>query len=208
MKNKIKNSKRLLVLLLACFCWLCVGTNPVFAQEEAVTIQLNANISVVSNEDASIPEQTYSFKLETFDEKREVSAVDITQAKISDQGVVSFKPLSFEEAGTYYYRISQVIADTDKISYDSTIYNFVVTIYHDNNHKLAADVIAYKEGSTEKTGDIHFTNTYLLSSSQQKQDATKTQYTTQADNYWLLCTVTFILLILLLLAYRRKEDVR
>ena len=98
------------------------------------------------------------------EEKLQLLSVYITQAKVSNQGVVSFKPLSFEAAGTYYYRILQVIPDTDKISYDSMIYNFVVTVYHDNNHKLAADVIAYKEGFTEKTGDIHFTNTYLLSS--------------------------------------------
>lgn len=108
--------------------------------------------------------------------------------------------------GTYFYRISQINEHQEQVIYDPAIYYLTVDVYYDSNHTLATSVIAYKDGSVEKTEDIHFSNSYQLTGSKQNIDKTKTQYTTQMQSYWFLCIAAFILLVILVIAYRRKEN--
>lgn len=203
-------TRRLLVLFMIGNMCLLAFIKPVFAQEAHVTISLSADLLVTPNKTnfrLDLPEQTYRFKLETLDSQNQVSSYKIASITASKQGQIVFEPLSFDTTGTYYYRMSQIPDKKSPVSYDLTRYNFVITVFYNQDHQLAANVIAYKDGSKDKTDTIQFQNTYHVSSTQQT-DTTKTQYSSFADTYWMLCIGAFMSLLFILIYYRRHENER
>lgn len=73
-------------------------------------------------------------------------------------GTVQFPQMTFENAGTYKYTISEQKGSLEGITYDQTVYNVVITVTDDGNGQLNAAV------NTEGK-DVVFRNVYKAPSS-------------------------------------------
>lgn len=109
---------------------------------------------------AALKEGMFAFRLyetdETFAAKRE----EVRRAVNNADGSFCFDALTYEEAGTYRYIMTEDDSDAlDRISYDDTVYGVTVTVTDDGNGRLSA------ESSVEEIGggpaeQAVFENTY------------------------------------------------
>ncbi len=106
-----------------------------------------------------LAEGEFSFELKDADGKV------VQTAKNAADGSVAFEPMSFAEAGTYTYTISEVLPtdddpDTegvqdDGVTYDATVFTAVVTVVDNGDGSTSASV-AYENGALPS-----FTNVYV-----------------------------------------------
>ncbi len=76
-------------------------------------------------------------------------------------GKFSFAAIEYSKAGTYYYSVSEVVGDLGGVTYDTSVYDVVVTVADDLEGQLIASVAYYKE-NVESEKAI-FTNNYSAS---------------------------------------------
>ena len=84
-------------------------------------------------------------------------------------GSISFEAISYDEAGTYEYTISEVMPEDDDpntegvqsagITYDQTVYNVKVTVEDNGIGSLVVAGVTYNDGTAAPV----FTNTYAAS---------------------------------------------
>ena len=89
MINKLKKNRRLLVLIVFAICLSMGFMKPVFAQENSLTVRLQAHLSVLADAKKSPPREVYRFKLETLNEKKEAIAEDVVETAVENEGYVS-----------------------------------------------------------------------------------------------------------------------
>ena len=125
-----------------------------FAQEPvSVTIPVEIRVS-----GSSVPADTeYKLVIEGLDHAPMPEANMIT---IKDGGSASFGPIQYTVPDDYQYRIYQDSEEKDRFTYDKTVYTITVQITNDSNGGLSANIIIGKEGSSAKSGDMVFNNTY------------------------------------------------
>lgn len=83
-------------------------------------------------------------------------------------GSISFEAISYDEAGTYEYTISEVMPEDDDpntegvqsagITYDQTVYNVKVTVADNGIGSLVVAGVTYNDGTAAPV----FTNTYVV----------------------------------------------
>ena len=76
-----------------------------------------------------------------------------------NQGQFVFDTITFTEAGTYRYRITEVDGGSDSINYDTSVYDVVVTVT-ENGENLVANVAVSRNGANYR-GTIAFYNTTI-----------------------------------------------
>lgn len=87
----------------------------------------------------------------------------VSSAKNDENGAVAFDTISFDEAGTYNYTVTEAAGSDETITYDNTVYKVTITVTDDGNGSLSASV---------DTGDknLVFTNKYTKPAEPQKPD--------------------------------------
>ena len=89
---------------------------------------------------------------------REVERVINNGDGTSNEGTFSFHALSFEQAGTYTYTVTEENGDVAGVSYSKEVYTVTVKVDHKDG-RLLEPVITYKKGN-ETAADMVFTNVY------------------------------------------------
>ena len=89
----------------------------------------------------------FAFRLEetTADAENPYTALALNAA----DGTYSFDPISFTKAGTYSYKVTEVIGDDPEVRYDGTEYEITVTVEYKDGELSAAAVVSPE---TEVTG--------------------------------------------------------
>ena len=85
---------------------------------------------------------------------------DVKEVTIKDNGKVEIGPMTYTKPGRYNYFISQEAGNAEHFTYDSAVYMVTVSIENDGNGGLKSVIFAVKNGATEKTDDVVFSNTY------------------------------------------------
>ena len=85
---------------------------------------------------------------------------DVKEVTIKDNGKVEIGPMTYTKPGRYNYFISQEAGNAEHFTYDSAVYTVTVSIENDGNGGLKSVIFAVKNGATEKTDDVVFSNTY------------------------------------------------
>ncbi|MBP3589943.1 MAG: hypothetical protein J6J61_05145, partial [Muribaculaceae bacterium] len=88
-------------------------------------------------------------------------------------GVISFGSLTFDEAGTYEYSISEKAGADEGIEYDASVYKAVVTVTEDASGNLSAATAITKDGAPY-TGTPAFANKTKYEPVEVALSATKT----------------------------------
>lgn len=93
------------------------------------------------------------------------NALEGATAKIAYNvgGTFTFETLSFSEAGSYYFLVSEDITiEAERVSFDGTVYFVTVEVIDDQNGKLiASDPVIAKKGSIDAVETIEFTNVFV-----------------------------------------------
>jgi pilin isopeptide linkage protein/LPXTG-motif cell wall-anchored protein len=106
-------------------------------------------------------DDTFTFKMEALDggPMPEGAAGGIKTISIKGAGTGDFGPITFTEAGTYTYRVSEVKGDAD-CTYDETIYIRTVVVERTDEGKLVLQATYNKPNISTKYEVAEFTNNY------------------------------------------------
>ena len=91
------------------------------------------------------------------------------------QGGILFQTVTFTDAGTYLYKISEVKGNAEAVRYDTSVYYLKVVVTDDGNGHLKAAAAYYSdENCTESVAAVNFTNAYTPASVPVTLEGTKT----------------------------------
>ena len=155
MKNKMKQFS--ILLLLPCFVALLLFQTQAYAEERVYcTASIPVEIKTLGDSVPSGIEHTVVIKSEN-----ETNPMpDVKEVTIKDNGKVEIGPMTYTKPGKYNYFISQEAGNAEHFTYDSAVYTVTVSIENDGNGGLKSVIFAVKNGATEKTDDVVFSNTY------------------------------------------------
>lgn len=151
MKHKMYG---MMYCLFLCITML-LPSMPVYADARSVMAYIPV-VCVGENTD-----EEFVYTLESA--SKEHQNVDATELRLSDGKKGSFD-VTYTYPETYRYKISQKAGSDADTTYDSTVYDAVVYVTEDSTGNLAAEVIAYKDGSDEKVDAMVFNNHHVKSS--------------------------------------------
>ena len=120
-----------------------VFKNSYTAQPASVT--LGASKAYVGGE---LKDGQFTFELKDKDGKV------VSKAKNTKEGQIAFETISYDQAGTYEYKISEVNDEQKDVTYDKTVYGVTVTVTDNQQGSLMA-AVEYDGGKTPV-----FTNKY------------------------------------------------
>ncbi|MBW3092141.1 hypothetical protein KIH79_04065 [Bifidobacterium sp. 82T10] len=127
------------------------ATPPDTPQPTPVTVNFDARKTLNGRD---LRDGEFTFVLRDADGKTLQSAANTAD------GTIVFQPITYTEAGTWRYEITETAGDDANMTYDRTTYKVTVTVTDDGNGKLTANV-AYSSGFLgldRKTPE--FVNTY------------------------------------------------
>lgn len=108
-------------------------------------------LTAIKTMDGKTPkDKAFSFRLKT------EGGVQVERVYNTGRNVV-FTPLTFDEAGTYVYKLSEVTGLSRKITYDKSVYTVTVEVTKDENGDYQADVAYEKDGKAYE-GTPRFAN--------------------------------------------------
>ena len=146
--------KRLAAVLASAVLGAMMMPSAAFAQDP-VSVSIPVEIKVSGS---SIPADTeYKLVIEGLDNAPMPESTVIT---IKDAGTASFGPILYTVPDDYQYRIYQDSEKKDNFTYDSGIYTVTVQVVNGEDGKLAANIVAGKEGVSEKAEGMIFNNAY------------------------------------------------
>ena len=140
MKNKMKQFS--ILLLLPCFVALLLFQTQAYAEERVYcTASIPVEIKTLGD---SVP-SGIEHKVVIKSENETNPMPDVKEVTIKDNGKVEIGPMTYTKPGKYNYFISQEAGNAEHFTYDSAVYTVI---------------FAVKNGATEKTDDVVFSNTY------------------------------------------------
>ena len=155
MKNKMKQFG--ILLLLPCFVTLLLFQTQAYAEEKVYcTASIPVEIKTLGD---SVP-SGIEYKVVIKSENETNPMPDVKEVTIKDNGKVEIGPMTYTKPGRYNYFISQEAGNVEHFTYDSAVYTVTVSIENDGNGGLKSVIYAVENGSTEKTDDVVFSNTY------------------------------------------------
>ena len=155
MKNKMKQFS--ILLLLPCFVALLLFQTQAYAEER---VYCTASIPVESKTLGDSVPSGIEHKVVIKSENETNPMPDVKEVTIKDNGKVEIGPMTYTKPGKYNYFISQEAGNAEHFTYDSAVYTVTVSIENDGNGGLKSVIFAVKNGATEKTDDVVFSNTY------------------------------------------------
>ncbi len=99
-------------------------------------------------------------------ELKDASGAVIESVKNAKDGKFGFSSITYTEAGTYTYTVSELEETLGGVTYDKSVYTITVTVVDDLNGKLVANVVG--------ADNIVFANTYKAEADSVKVEANKT----------------------------------
>ena len=155
--------------LLSAVLFLSAGLSMMAMAAEA---PVKVNIPVKIRVSGVAPEETYRIQMER--DPADSSAPIASPSEISVTGAgtkdydLKFNELDFTAPGEYKYTISQIPGTKEGISYDTKAYTLIIKVYrltvdaqgNPTNPYLYALYWTGREGSTKKSGEIVFDNSY------------------------------------------------
>ena len=155
MKNKMKQF--VILRLLPCFVALLLFQTQAYAEEKVYcTASIPVEIKTLGD---SVP-SGIEYKVVIKSENETNPMPDVKEVTIKDNGKVEIGPMTYTKPGRYNYFISQEAGNAEHFTYDSAVYTVTVSIENDGNGGLKSVIFAVKNGATEKTDDVVFSNTY------------------------------------------------
>jgi pilin isopeptide linkage protein len=121
--------------------------------EQSVTLALEGELQVEGNKTRDTTRFHFVLKRENTAEPEEY------EESVDGAGTFTFDEITFTKPGHYYYTVDQVEGDATGYTYDTAIYDIIVTVYWEGN-TLYATYEGSKDGGTEKVTDVLFINTY------------------------------------------------
>lgn len=104
----------------------------------------------------------FSFILREADESFNAVEGAVAMVAHNVNGRFTFAPLSFSEAGIYYFTVSEDTAvSAERVTFDDSVYFVTVEVTDGGSGKLiASEPMIVKKGSSDKAEAIEFTNLY------------------------------------------------
>ena len=160
-----KNVRRVLAALLGVMMILTLSMTAIMAEEAAEEnpkVSIPVTIKYGEKSDYPITEDTFEVILTAKNgaPMPEGSVNGSCTLEIVGNGTESFPPIEYTRVGIYEYTIRQTIGTNKYVKYDASVYDVTVYITNKEGGGLAAIVVAFKNGSTEKSSDIIFENIY------------------------------------------------
>ncbi len=141
--------KKTLILMAAILLTAAMAC-PVFAAEPATALL------PVTCKAEGIGE-TFTYTIEPLSDGQEFEIVKDTLS-LKDNGSDMFR-LRFTQPGIYSFRIRQTAGSDRTVQYDKSVYMADVHVFTGENGELYTEVVAYAEGSGQKTEEVSFVNT-------------------------------------------------
>ena len=149
-----KIGKRLAAVLASAVLGAMMMPSAAFAQDP-VSLSIPVEVKVSGS---SIPAGTeYKLVIEGLDNAPMPESTVIT---IKDAGTAFFGPILYTVPDDYQYRIYQDSEKKENFTYDSGVYTVTVQVVNGEDGKLAANIVAGKEGVSEKAEGMIFNNAY------------------------------------------------
>lgn len=143
-------------------------------------ITAEKKVNVTSGEDYVLSGDEFSF---TISGSQDAPMPENATAKNDAQGIITFGPMTFTEAGRYVYTVSEVAGSDPQMSYDGSQFTVEVLVTDDGQGKLTASIVKLERvGSTDSVEEIVFINTYTPPT--QSDDPTDSN---DISNTWMLC---------------------
>ncbi len=102
-----------------------------------------------------------------------ITGTPIQTVQSNAKGEITFAPISYTAAGTYYYAVQEVKGNLGGVTYDSSIYYVTVTVTDDGNGQLVATTAIADDGG-KAVDAITFANTYTAAETAVDLAGTKT----------------------------------
>ena len=117
----------------------------------------------------------FSFRAQLIHDGAPVADGPVYRGINDANGGILFQTITFTEAGTYIYRISEVKGNEDAVRYDASVYYLKVVVTDDGNGHLKATAAYYSdENCTKSVAAVNFTNAYTPASVPVTLEGTKT----------------------------------
>lgn len=126
----------------------------------------NVTVSVTGTkvlENRTLAENEFKFFLYPADENYVIDTqAEASETRNNADGSFTFDAITFEEAGTYYFVITEDAETTaERVTNDTSVYRMAIEIKDDENGKLyEANRVITKAGSDQETAGIVFTNVF------------------------------------------------
>lgn len=158
MKKHTRNLFALMLIFTVLATLFAPAASAAGAVVDGQSLTLEVTVSL-SDHPSDMPDETYTVVLTPEDADNPMpSSSDL---KIVGEGSGEFGAMTYTKPGIYKYTITQTPGSTERWTYDDGVYN--VTVYATNKESgdgLDINVAIYKDGATEKTGEIVFENVY------------------------------------------------
>ncbi len=132
--------------------------NSYSADDATVTIEGDKNLS-----GRELVDGEFKFLMTPADEHFNALEGATAMVAFNADGKFTFDELTFTEAGTYYFIVSEdTTVEAERVTFDDTIYFVTIQVTDDTNGKLiASDPVIVKKGSTDSVETIEFTNVFV-----------------------------------------------
>lgn len=141
---------------------LCVFPATVCAAETNVSVKIP--IKCEENEKTN---ENYSVKI--LPESENPGIIDKSSMNLTGNSEEAFS-IKYDNVGTYKYKIIQEAGENKNIKYDNTVYNADVYVVEENG-KIIAEPVIYKNGSSEKSDACIFDNIVISDSKPEDDNA-------------------------------------
>lgn len=117
-------------------------------------VGLKVDKTLTGDNTESLKNRTFTFVLEQIEGNKRTK-VDTTT--VTGEGTASFKPLSFDTKGTYYYEVTEKAVGDDGVVYDASVYKVTVEVAREDN-ALKATATITKDGVPYTADAMRFEN--------------------------------------------------
>ncbi|MBR2737364.1 MAG: Cna B-type domain-containing protein, partial [Lachnospiraceae bacterium] len=132
-------------------------TNQYQAKATETTIEVNKTINDTTG---TAHETTFTFTLTAVDgAPMPENAEGAVTSSVTGEGTASFDAITYTQAGTFNYTITEQLGDAAGYIYDTKTYSVTVNVT-DNGGQLEAAVAYSEQGSTETSTSLTVENTY------------------------------------------------
>ena len=122
----------------------------------------------------------------------------VSKGKNDKDGNIYFAVINYTEAGTYNYKVKEVVGELGGITYDTTVFEVIVTVVDNGNGQLVATV-NYPEGGIEFSNK--YTKKNVINTTTNKNNTPKT-----GDNgYGYILGIVLLAVGALLINNKRKK---